>query len=424
MRIMVVHNRYRSASPSGENRVVDREREALAGRGHEVIRFERNSDEIEQWPVLRKAALPGRIIWNREARRDLQAQLRARRPDVVHMHNTFPLLSPAVLYACRDESVPVVITLHNYRLMCASRNFFRDGAVCRDCVDGPAIQAVVHGCYKHSRLATATVVLANSAHRKAWKSLVSAYIFISAAQRDLLADLDLDPDRVFVRHNLIPRRGIRQASPGHNVIYAGRLDEAKGVRLLMAGWDRYLAGPDQPGLRLIIAGTGILQPEVAAWAATRPSVHLAGHLDEDQCTDLMSRARAVILPSAWAEPFGLVAVEAMAAGVPAIAAAHGALTELITPSVDGTLFPPGDPHALATAIADVDANPGRYRAYGETARETYHKRFDPDNNLDQLLDIYRSAMTNPVSQPRDGATETPIRAEPSIQARDRVDTDR
>ena len=404
LRILQVHNWYRSATPSGENRVLERESAALSGRGHEVIRFDRHSDDIERWPALRKAALPGQIVWSRSARRELRARLRAARPDVVHIHNTFPLLSPSVLYACRDESVPVVITVHNYRLLCAGGSFFRDGAICRDCVSGHGIQAVRHGCYRDSRLATAPVALSNALHMNAWRTLVSAYIFISAAQRDLLAELDLPPERVFVRHNLIPWRPVPQADREHSVLYAGRLDEAKGIRVLMAAWDQYLADPGDAPLRLIIAGTGILQGQVEAWAASRPSVRLAGHVDDRQAADLMSRSRAVILPSIWAEPFGLVAVEAMAAGTPCIASDHVALPELITNGVDGTLVPPGDPRALAAAIADVQARPAAYASYGQAARETYQKQFDPDQNVDQLLGIYRYAVAHAV-----GARQAEVR---------------
>ena len=138
MRILLVHNRYRSGAPSGENRVVDQEGEALAALGHEVMRFGRSSDEIEQWSVAKKASLPARTIWSRETGRDLKAVLREHRPEVVHVHNTFPLLSAAVLYACRDARVPVVATIHNYRLACANGTFFRRGAVCHDCARWPA----------------------------------------------------------------------------------------------------------------------------------------------------------------------------------------------------------------------------------------------------------------------------------------------
>src|SRR6185437_9782112 len=170
MRILLVHNRYRSSAPSGENRVVDQEGEALAAQGHEVIRFGRSSDEIGQWSVAKKASLPVRTIWSHETYRDLKAVLREHRPDVVHVHNTFPLLSASVLYACRDAGVPVVATIHNYKLACANGTFFRDGAVCHDCAHGLSVQAVQHGCYRGSRTATAPVVLATSLHRRAWRS--------------------------------------------------------------------------------------------------------------------------------------------------------------------------------------------------------------------------------------------------------------
>jgi glycosyltransferase involved in cell wall biosynthesis len=397
MRVMVVHNRYRSSAPSGENQVVDRERAALVRLGHEVVPFERDSDEIEGWSLARKAALPGLAVWSREAYRQLRAALADRRPDVVHVHNTFPLLSSAVLYACRDAAVPVVVTWHNYRLICASGNFLRDGAVCHDCMDGSAFQGAVHGCYKGSRLASTAVVVANVAHRRAWRSMVSAYVFISAAQRDLLAGLNLAGERVFVRHNLIPSRSVPQLPREDVVLYAGRLDEAKGVRLLMAGWDCYRTGRPAGGggLRLVIAGAGVLGREVAAWASGRPSVEMAGHLDAAGCTALMAQARAVLLPSTWEEPFGLVAVEAMAAGAPPIAAGHGAFVELITHGVDGVLFTPGDPAALGAAIADAESDRDRYQAYGIQARETYEKHFDPDRNIEQLVEIYRYAIANP-----------------------------
>lgn len=395
MRILLVHNRYRSTAPSGENRVVDQEGEALAALGHEVVRFERNSDDISRWSMLQKASLPARAIWSRECRRDLAAVLDDRRPDVVHVHNTFPLLSAAVLYACRDAGVPLVATIHNYKLSCANGEFFRQGSVCHDCAGRLPIPAIRHGCYRGSPAATVPVAVAATLHRQAWRSLVSAYIFVSAAQRDLLQVLGLPPDRVFVRHNLIPHRKVQPLPPTSAVVYAGRLDEAKGTRLLMAGWDSYLENRAEPGLRLVIAGGGPLAGEVAAWASARASVEMVGQVSSERCAELISRARAVLLPSTWQETFGLVAVEAMASGVAPIAAGHGSFTELITPGVDGVLFRPGDPTALALAVADADMHPEQYQAYGEQARKTYEDRFDPHDNIERLLEIYHFAIAHP-----------------------------
>jgi glycosyltransferase involved in cell wall biosynthesis len=395
MRILLIHNRYRSSAPSGENRVVDQEGEALAALGHEVIPFGRSSDEIGQWSLAKKMSLPARTVWSRETYRELRTALHAHRPDVVHVHNTFPLLSASVLYACRDMGVPVVATIHNYRLECANGTFFRRGAVCHDCAGGLPVPAIVHGCYRESRAATLPVALAMGLHRQAWTSLISAYVFISASQRDLLRGADLAPDRVFVRYNLIPFRDRPQADRTPTVVYAGRLDEPKGARLLMAGWDSYRRAARESGLKLVIAGGGALGDEVAEWASSRPSVELHGPVSGDRCAELIARARAVLLPSAWEETFGLVAIEAMAAGVPPVAADHGSFAELIIPGVDGALFGPGEPDALALAIADVDRNPERYEEYGRQARKTYEQRFDPRQSVEELIDIYQYAIMHP-----------------------------
>ena len=377
MKVMVIHNRYRSNGPSGENRVVDQESAALADAGHEVIRFGRDSDEIESWPVAKKALLPARLLWNPAVRRDLTAALLEHKPDVAHVHNTFPLLSETVLYACRDAGVPVVATIHNYRLGCTSGDFYRDGAVCHHCARGPLLPGVVHGCYRGSRAASAPLALSIGLHRSAWKSLISAYIFISAAQRDLLGGLDLPPERRFVRHNMIPRQDMKALPREPAMVYAGRLAEVKGLPLLMAAWDRYLSMPDVPGLRLRIAGSGPMEREVADWAATRPSVEMLGLVPGSQCAELMASARAVVVPSAWEEPFGLVVVEAMAAGTPPVAAEHGSFAELITPGTDGVLFRPGDAASLAAVIADVAARPEAYQAYGRQARDILRAPVQP-----------------------------------------------
>jgi glycosyltransferase involved in cell wall biosynthesis len=402
MRIVVAHSRYRSAAPSGENRVVDQETAALAALGHQVELFERRSDDIGSWSAVRKAALPATVLWSGAARRDLREVLRSSRPDLVHVHNTFPLLSASVLYACRDAGVPVVATLHNYKLACASGDFFRDGAICHDCAAGAPAAAVRRGCYRGSRPATAPVAVAMLAHRRAWRTMVAAYACVSAAQRDLLRGVGLPQQRVFVRHNMIPARaGLDHVSSlprRPEVVYAGRLDQAKGLPVLMAGWDRYLAGAARPGLRLVVAGSGPLEADVRAWAATRPSVRLAGQLDPGACAAAMAAARAVVLPSAWEESFGLAAVEAMALGTAPLAAGHGAFPELITDGVDGLLFRPGDPAALGAALEAADRNEVAFEEYGARARKTYEQRFDPADSMRQLLDIYQYATDNPVGE--------------------------
>jgi glycosyltransferase involved in cell wall biosynthesis len=396
MRILVVHGRYRSAAPSGENNVVDQESAALTAAGHEVTLFQRDSDEIATWSLARKATLPALTVWNPEVRRDLARRLERERPDVVHVHNTFPLLSPSVLTACHDAGVPVVATLHNYKLLCASGDFFRDGSPCHDCAGGRVTPGLRHGCYRGSRAATVPVAAGLVLRRRTWRELVSAYVFISAAQRDLMRHLALPPERVFVKHNFVVPVDASGDEPDHAVVYLGRLDAAKGLPLLMRAWDVFRSRRPRSGLRLVVAGGGPLAEEVSDWAATRSSVDVVGMLPPDEAARLLQRALAAVVPSQWEETFGLVAVEAMAAGVAPVAPGRGSFPELVTHGVNGVLFAPGDPAALAAVLADVDGEPERFRAYGRQARATYQKRFHPAANVEELLAVYRFAIENPV----------------------------
>jgi glycosyltransferase involved in cell wall biosynthesis len=401
LRVLQVHNRYRSSSPGGEDRVVDQEGAALAVRGHVVERFERRNDDIEHWSLARRAIVPSQVVWSNSARRSLRTTIERFRPDVVHVHNTFPLLSASVLYACRDAKVPVVVTLHNYRLACATGDLFRDGQVCHACVGRLPIPAVRHGCYR-SPVATVPVAVATTVHARAWRTMPSAFVFISASQRDILAPLELPPGRVFVKANLVPSSiaapraevGSQTGASPPYVAYAGRLAPAKGIKLLMRAWDAYTAAGDR-GLRLVIAGSGPLDGEVAAWAAGKPSVDVRGMLSRDDCAALVAGARAAIVPSEWEEAFGLVAIEAMALQVAPVAPAHGSFPELVRDGHDGVLFAPGDPDALAAVLRDVETDPGRFYELGRNARLSYEERFDPDANVAQLVATYEFAIANP-----------------------------
>ena len=400
MRILIVHNRYRPTAPSGENRVVDQECAELVARGHDVALFERHSRDVASWSLLRRAMLPARILWSEDSRRSIAAELARFGPDVVHVHNTFPLITPAILYACRDAAAPVVATVHNYKLGCANGELFRDGSVCHDCLGGSVLPAVTHACYRNSRAATAPVAAALALHANAWRSLVSAYIFISAAQRDALAPVRLPAERSFVKHNFVPPPvgTPRDAPTEHSVVFVGRLDAAKGAAFLMRAWDEFRVRRPGSTLRLVVVGSGPLEVHVRRWASRHPTVTATGRVSSEDVTRILGRARAAVLPSQWEETFGLVAVEAMAAGTAPVASAHGAFPELISDGRDGALFKPSDPTALVDVLADVDDNAERWEEYGRRAREAYLSRFTAEANIERLLDIYRFAVDHRVGQ--------------------------
>ncbi|MFF8679261.1 glycosyltransferase [Streptomyces sp. NPDC015237] len=401
MHVLVAHNRYASAQPSGENKVVDQEVALLRGAGHRVELFERRSDEIAARSLPGKVAVPLLVPWNPAVRAQLTARLRAERPDVVHIHNVFPLLSPAVLAACADAGVPAVATLHNYTQVCPPGTLQRDGRPCTECVGSGPLPAVRHGCYRNSRLATVPLAVSMSVNRRRWWSGVERFFCISAAQRDVLVGAGMPAERLSVKHNFVPDPGVRRAGPGEHLLFLGRLAEAKGVRLLMAAWDEVAAGGGV-GVPLVIAGAGPLEREVAAWAADRADVRYVGLYDPAQCREAVARSVAVVAPSTWLEAFGLVVVEAMAAGVPAVAAGHGAFVELVEDGVSGLLHRPGEPASLASCLRRITAEASRNREMGRAARLRYERGFSPVVGLERLLEGYRAAIADRSALARGG----------------------
>ncbi|WP_328564502.1 glycosyltransferase [Streptomyces coelicoflavus] len=403
MHVLVVHNRYNSAQPSGENNVVDQEVALLRSAGHRVGVFERRSDDIAGLSLPGKVAVPLLVPWNPAVRRELAARLRAERPDVVHVHNVFPLLSPAVLAACADAGVPAVATLHNYTQICPPGTLQRDGLPCTECVGATPLPAVRHGCYRNSRLATVPLAVGLSVNRRRWWSGVERFFCISAAQRDVLVAAGMPAERLAVKHNFVPDPAARRTGTGEHVLYLGRLAEAKGVRLLMAAWDELAAGGGV-GVPLVIAGTGPLEREVTAWAAGRDDVRYVGLYDPEQCRRAIARSVAVVAPSTWLEAFGLVVVEAMAAGVPTVAAGHGAFVELVEDGVTGLLHRPGETASLASCLRRITAEPDRNREMGRAARGRYEQGFSPAVGLERLLKGYRTAIAGRSALARGGET--------------------
>jgi len=389
----VVHNRYRSSLPSGEDHVVEQETTALQSLGMSVDRFERCSDHIATMPAAQKAMVPVRLAWNRQAQGALARAIATSRPDVVHVHNVYPLIGPSVLRACGE--VPVIVTFHNYRPMCPTGELFRDGRPCSDCAGKSLpLDALRHRCYRQSALATASMIAGSVVQRRLWQTVPSAYIFLSQVQQELLGPLGLPPERCFVKHNMVPANVASDARE-HLVAFIGRLDERKGILLLLDAWDAMSQRLSESPMRLAIAGTGPLEEQVRTWAQHRPEVSVLGMLGRDQCAALAARASAVVVPSTYAEPFGLVVGEAMAAGTPPIAPRFGAFPELIEDGVDGLLFAPGDPAALGAAIRRVLDDPKWSQAMGRRALGTYWARFSPETNAQELAAIYRFALEHP-----------------------------
>ena len=317
------------------------------------------------------------------------------RPDVVHVHSTFPLLSPSVLAACSDVGVPVVATLHNYGLVCATGTMLRDGRRCTACLPTRGGAAVLHGCYRGSRAASVPLAVGLAVNRRRWLETVNRFFCISDSQRDILVDVGVPGARLVVKHNSVPEPRVHRTGTGGHVLFVGRLTEEKGLRLLMAAWDRLTAG-GRIGVPLVVAGSGPLAGELQTWADGRADVQVLGLRTRDECAELVANAATVVVPSVWPEAFGLVAVEAMAAGVPVVASGHGAFVEIVDDGVTGLLHRPGDAASLARAVSRVVAIEEQL-AMGEAARKRYERDFAPDIGLRDLVSGYISAIADSAS---------------------------
>ena len=387
MRIVVVHNRYRSAQPSGENLVVDQEAGLLRAAGHEVVPYEQASDDIADSSLLRRAVVPGRVVWSPEDRARLARLLEEVRPDVVHVHNTFPLISPSILDACRAHDVPVVATLHNFRQMCANAQLLRNGRPCELCVGRVPWRGVVHKCYRNSALATIPVAVGIQVHRSrhTWTEGVTIFIALTEfVRRQFIAD-GFPAGSIQVKPNFVPRPQTGREGAGSYFLYLGRLSAEKGVDVILDAWVPELG-------QLLIVGDGPDRQQLEARAARHgDSVRFLGGQPREQCMRLLTNARALVVASRSYETFGLVVVEAYAHGVPTAGPALGVFPDLIQEGQTGLLFPPDHPEQLRTKLLQL-LDPELSVRMGKEAQRRYESDYTPERNLALLVDIYREAI--------------------------------
>jgi glycosyltransferase involved in cell wall biosynthesis len=385
MKVLVVHCRYQLFG--GEDICVAAERDLLLRHGVEVVEFLDDNARIEGMNPLRLAA---DTIWSRETRRKLARVLGKERPDVVHFHNTFPLISPSAYYACRDAGVPVVQTLHNFRLLCPGALLMRDGRPCEACVGGAVPwRAVTRACYRGSRSASAVLAAMLATHRLlgTWNQVVDRYVALTEFAKRKLTAGGLPPERLDMKPNFVDPDPGPGAHKGGYALFVGCLSEEKGLRVLMEAWNRF--GADKP---LKIAGAGPLEVAVREWCDRRPGVEFLGFRDLPTIHALMQEARFLVFPSIWYETFGRVAAEAFATGLPVIASRLGAMSEIVEDGRTGLHFTAGDADDLAAKAAWSFAHPEAVREMGRRAREEYLAHYTARRNYETLMAIYQRAM--------------------------------
>ncbi len=392
MRILVVHNRYRSGQPSGENTVVDREVELLREAGHDVAVYFRTSDDIAGWGRARRAAVPMSVVWSRQSRREVARLVRRQRSEVVHVHNTFPLISAAVLSSARGAGAAVVATLHNYRLLCPQGQFLRDGRTCEDCLGKVPWRGVAHACYRDSRAATLPIAAGIQVHRTlgSWNRNVARFVALTGFASRKLVEGGLPESRISVLPNFAPEAPQREG-PGDVFAFVGRLSEEKAPDVLANAWDPSLG-------RVVFVGDGPLRERVsAALAPHGESAACLGALPPGETRDLIGRARAVVLTSRVYEACPSVIGEAYAAGVPVVAPDFGSFTDLVAHEETGLLFPPGDASGLRACLRRL-ADDELSTRLGEGARRLYAERFSPERHRIELEAIYDQALEGGASE--------------------------
>ena len=382
MKVLQVHNFYQQ--PGGEDQVYDAERELLTRHGHEVIRYAVHNDAIRNMSALE---LGIRTIWSRKSYLAVRETLREHRPDIVHAHNTFPLISPAIHHAAGAEQVPLVQTLHNYRLICAGATLYRKGRVCEDCVHSlTPWPAVRHACYRNSRAATVVAASMLLAHRAAgtWASRVQQYIALTGFSKQKFVEGGLPANLISIKPNFLSSDPGAGPGSGGYAMFAGRLSEEKGLRTLLEAWRKL------PDLPLKIAGDGPLRSFVESRVNTLQQVEYLGQCEHRRVVDLLRQARFLVFPSEWYEGLPMIIVEALACGTPVIASALGSMTELIQDGLNGCSFEPGNADSLAACIGLVLA---KGRDLRKAARLSYERKYTPERNYELLMNIYGNASS-------------------------------
>ena len=386
MKILLVHNYYQQAG--GEDVVFAAERTLLRNNGHTVTEFVEQNDRVKE---MGRIGLAFNTIWSRPSQKQLTDSIRQNRPQVVHFHNTFMMISPAAYYTCREMNVPVVQTLHNFRLQCPSAIFYRDGKICEDCLSKTyKWPGVVNGCYRNSPLQTSGVSAMLAIHKilRTWQNQVDAYIALTEFAKRKFIQGGLPSEKIFVKPNFIESPTQSSETKDTYAIFIGRFTQEKGIRTLLQAWK--CLGKFQ----LKIFGNGPLMNEVQAFIQDEKltSIEVLGQKNHEEVINHIKKAAFLVFPSEWYEGFPMTIAEAFACGVPVIASRLGAMEEIIKDGRTGLHFTPGDSEDLAVKIEWAWTHEKEMQKMGKAARREYEEKYTAEKNYKMLMDIYSKAM--------------------------------
>lgn len=392
MKILLIHNYYQQRG--GEDSVFESEAALLRQHGEQVETLTFHNDQIKT--PMDKFLVGLTATYNAGSAHRLKAVIRTFQPDVIHVHNFFPLASPAVLMEARRAGIPVVMTIHNFRLVCPNALLYRQGRVCEECVSQYVpISGVLHGCYRGSRLQSAMLTLMMTTHKVCgtWQGM-DRYICLNRFVRDKLlsSSLHLSPDSLVIKPNFVfdPHPELltvlNPAERDESFLFVGRLSEEKGINTLIDAFQ-------DARFKLKVIGTGPEESRIRDLARQNPGVEYLGFRDREFILNAMSRCRALLVPSIWYENFPMTILEAFSTGTPVITSRIGGLPEIVEEGRTGLLAEPGSVDSLREQLVRMQAiadHPDMCRR----VRETYLEHYAPDRNYERLMDIYNSVLGN------------------------------
>jgi glycosyltransferase involved in cell wall biosynthesis len=396
MKILLVHNFYGSSAPSGENIVFSAEKEMLEERGHEVTLYTTNSDYI------RKIGVAGSFLgaigapWNHVHLVRMKKILAAGEFDVMHVHNTFPLLSPAVFYAPGKRAPAAVLTLHNYRLFCCAGIPLRNNRPCTECLDRQSIwPALLHGCYRNSRVATVPMALMISLHRRlaTWQKRVDAFIALTTFQAEKMILAGLPGDKVYIKPHFYsaPPTLVAWAKRRGSVLFIGRLGEEKGLTYLIQAWAQW--GVNSP--ELVMVGDGPLKDELVKLvdaAGLGAKIHFTGQVPFSEVQQRLAHSRLLVMPSVCFEGFPMAIREAFSLGVPVAVSNLGSMPCIVNDGEDGVVFRPADADDLLVKVSSLWHDQEKLAEMAKNARTEFDKKYTAETNHTILMDIYTRAL--------------------------------
>jgi glycosyltransferase involved in cell wall biosynthesis len=391
VRILILHNRYRQ--PGGEDVLVQAQAALLKERGHEVRVFEKDNKIIDSYGLFRKALLFFNTAENTSAEHDVARIVAEFKPDVAHVHNTLPLLSPSVYRPLKKAGVKVIQHLHNYRLVCPAGTLYRDGKHCQLCVDGSLKNAVEHRCWNHSKLATLAVTRMLDRHRRAktWHRLVDLFVASNHTMSTVLVEKGILPaDKIIVQGNFSNTPLPEQNSDLGFFVFIGRLTPEKGLATLLKSVESF---PENT-LRIIgdapseTPASLNLETPFSATQHAKPYSFL-GRKPIPETLKILSQSRALVVPSEWQEPFGLSILDAMAMAKPVIASRVAGPAEIIQEGVTGLLFEPGNVKELEACLRRLHDDPQLAHSLGQAGRQRYEKEYSAEAGYQNLLANYK-----------------------------------